>query len=156
MDFDDLKKKFEKLAREAPAFMDNVAPKAVSKVAADLFKESFQKEGFDDGGWEEVNRRKGATYARKKDGKAVKNYAKGAATMRPILTGSTADLGRSIEGDNIKSTGGRAVVKAKFYGKFHNEGMGNLPKRQFMGQTNELNRRISGELDKLLTNFFNR
>ena len=153
-DFSELKAKIEELAKKAPGFVDDILPHAVATVAANYFKENFQDESFEGEKWQEVNRRKDF-YVRKKDGKSVKNYTKGAARIRPILTGETADLGKSLEADADKSVGGKAVVKTVHYGEYHNEGTENLPKRQFMGQTETLNEIISEELDKQFTKFFN-
>lgn len=153
MDITDLRNKVKNLVQQAPWFMAQKAPQAVAKVAADHFKENFQNEGFEGDKWPEVNRRK-ETYLSKTTGKTHKNYARGAARLRPILTGETGDLGRSIEPDAGKSIGGDAVVTSKFYGKFHNEGEGHLPKRQYMGPTPTLNQIISDELDKQFQQFF--
>ncbi len=154
-DFKILVQKFRKLSREAPQFMDNVAPRAIGTVSARYFKQAFQREAWDGKKWPEVNRRKN-TYVRKKDGKVMKNYAKGAARIRPILTGPTGDLGRSPQFEPGKSNKDRVVVSAKSYGEFHNKGKGNLPKRQFMGVTNELSQLIAEELNKQFHQFFNR
>jgi len=154
MDITDLQKKLDRLARQTPNFISSVAPHAVAVVAANHFKEHFQNQGFEGDKWPEVNRRKDY-FVRQTDGKKVKNYAKGAARLRPILTGETGDLGRSIEADAAKSTGGNAVVAARHYGQWHNEGAGHLPKRQFMGQTPTLNQMIANELDSLFQQFFN-
>jgi|GEM_PF-1780052 hypothetical protein len=128
MNITGLKNKIDRLARQSPDFISRVAPHAVAVVAANLFKENFQNEGFEGDKWSEVNRRKDY-YVRQTDGKKMKNYAKGAARLRPIITGETGDLGRSVEPDTARFTGVNAVVTAKYYGKFHNEGEGHLPKR---------------------------
>ena len=154
MDITDLRNKIQSLVQQAPWFMAQKAPQAVAKVAADHFKENFQDEGFEGDKWPEVNRRK-ETYVSKTTGKTQKNYAKGAAKLRPILTGETGDLGRSIEPNAAMSHGGNAVVSSKSYGQYHNEGKGHLPKRQYMGQTPKLNQIISEELDKQFKQFFN-
>lgn len=154
MDIADLKTKIERLARQSPDFISRIAPHAVATVAANHFKENFQEEGFEGDKLAEVNRRKDY-YIRQTDGKKVKNYAKDAARLRPILTGETGDLGRSVEADAAKSVAGNAVVTARHYGQFHNEGAGHLPKRQFMGQTPTLNQLIADELDSLFQDFFN-
>lgn len=153
MDINDLKNKLSRLAQQSPDFVNRIAPHAVATVAANHFKENFQTESFEGNKWPEVNRRK-ASYVSKTTGKTHKNYTKGAATLRPILTGQTGDLGRSIEPDANKSTSGTAVVTSKFYGQYHNEGQGHLPKRQYMGQTPKLNQIISDELTKQFYKFF--
>ena len=58
-------------------------PDILGQAAVDAFKQNFQDEGFFGSGWKEVKRRQG--------------HAKGAAASRPILTGPTGNLGRSID-----------------------------------------------------------
>lgn len=156
MDYTDLTRKIKTLAAQSPDFVSRVAPHAVAVVAASHFKKNFLDEGFEGQKWPEVQRRMPYFI---RNGKTVKNYRKGEARNLRILTGLNPDgegigeLGRSLMPDHTKSTGGKAVVSAREYGKFHNEGDG-VPKRQFMGQTEQLNQLISNELDKQFTKFF--
>lgn len=153
MDLKDLQRKFRNLERQAPRFMNNEAPYAVAVVAENHFRENFQNEGFEREKWPEVNRRK--DYYTDSSGNTKKNYAKGAARMRPILTGDTGDLGRSIEASRSGSRNGQAVVEYNEYGQYHNEGGPNLPQRKFAGQSDQLNQLIADEISELMFDFFN-
>lgn len=148
-DFSELQAKIQRLAQQAPWFMSQTAPQAVATVAANHFKENFQTQSFEGDKWAEVERRK--KVPSKKKGK---RHSKKAPHLRPILTGETGDLGRSLEPDPGKSMGGEAVVTSRPYGQYHNEGSGHLPKRQYMGQTPQLNQIISDELDNQFQKFF--
>jgi len=152
MDINDLKQKFDQLARQAPQLMDRDAPHVVATVAANHFKDNFQTESFEGAKWPEVNRRKDYFV---RNGETKKNYTKGAARLRPILTGETGDLGRSIEPDTQKTNNAQAVVTMREYGKYHDEGSATLPRRQITGQTPQLNQLIASELDNLFNRFFN-
>ena len=98
-------------------------PDILGQAAVDAFKQNFQDEGFFGSGWKEVKRRQG--------------HAKGAAASRPILTGPTGNLGRSID---YETSDHEAVVFSDLpYAAAHNEGTTTagrnhnvtIPKRQF-------------------------
>jgi phage gpG-like protein len=119
-------------------------PVAIGKKAVDLFTENFQKEGFQDNGakpWKEVQRR-------------ARN-ARGAAGSRKILTGKTGDLGRSIKYE--VSPGKVTVYSDVIYADVHNEGLKagrgagfTMPKRQFIGDSADLDKIIDDEIEKTL------
>ena len=145
------------------AFYDRNAPTIAAKVAVDFFKESFQTESWQRKPWKEVQRRMGSW---ERGGKTIKSYAQGADTTRKILTGKTGDLGRSIEQDRSRTGRGQTIVwtnpskfanSQKIYAAVHNEGLRagrgagfKMPKRQFMGEDPNLNRRIIEELTRKL------
>lgn len=122
-------------------------PVTIGKKAVDLFTENFQKEGFQDNGvkpWKEVQRR-----ARK---------ARGAAGSRKILTGKTGDLGRSIKYE-VNSPGEVTVFSDVIYADVHNQGLRagrgagfQMPQRQFIGESADLDRIIKEEIEKTLNN----
>ena len=139
----------QKLMAESKEFanwFNGQLPTIVGVEAVNFYKESFQKEGFTDEAlekWPEVKRRSNPKRTDR------------AAASRPILTGETADLGRSIE---YYAMPGETTIKAdtmgagsdKDYAAAHNEGTttagrGNkttIPKRQFMGKSRTLNKKI--------------
>lgn len=132
------------------------------KQAVDLFKENFQKESFNGKPWQEVARRKNP-----KTGVVSRGINKGksresnAAASRKILTGETGDLGESIQ---YKYLGNAqvSIFSDKTYAQAHNEGTttagrGNkttIPRRQFMGQSPELDIIVKNEIEKKLKNLF--
>lgn len=142
---------FRQIKQDALAMQEALerVPNMIGVEAVKHFKENFQVEGFVDGGeqkWTEVKRR-------------TNPKTKGAARTRKILTGKTADLGRSIKysrsGSNIH------VYSDNKYADVHNEGLNAgrgkgfiMPKRQFIGDSKELNQKIeliiTTELDKII------
>ena len=121
-------------------------PVIIGKKAVDLFTENFQKEGFQDNGvqpWKEVQRR-----TRK---------VRGAAGSRKILTGKTGDLGRSIKYEI--APGQVTVFSDVIYADVHNEGLRagrgagfTMPKRQFIGDSADLDNIVQKEIEKALNN----
>lgn len=142
--------------------IDTVAPAIAGNTAVSFFKENFRKEGWGRTKWQEVQRRTVGTNAYKYSRKRHP-----ARTSRKILTGDTGDLGRSIEVK--KAANGQAVVwtapnafdSKEPYGRVHNEGLQagrgkgfRMPKRQFMGESEELNKLIQDRITKKLNNLF--
>ena len=141
-------RKFQKDAAELKLALERKIPIKIAAVSVEHFKENFDKEGFVDKSltkWEEVKRRQS-------------DKVKGAAKTRRILTGS-GNLGRSIQ-----STIGRGTILIHSdlpYAEVHNEGLRagkgkgfTMPKRQFIGDSKELEDKIKNiieqELDKIL------
>lgn len=158
MKHEDFKQQIDEMRRKVPDFVDRLGPLIAGKVAVSEFKHHFQTESFDGKKWPEVQRR---TAGHPANTYAVKHHP--ARTTRPILTGDTGDLGRSIE---LKQAGGgsatvwtapSAFSSKEPYGAVHNEGLKAgrgagfvMPKRQFMGQTDRLDKRVLKELEKRL------
>lgn len=131
------------------------APAIAAKVAVGYFKKSFQTESWNRVKWKDVKRRMPG-WTRKE----------GATQTRKILTGETGDLGRSIQSDKSRTGSGKAVVwtapssftrSDRIYAAVHNEGLKAgrgkgfiMPKRQFMGESPELNKLIVEELQRKL------
>jgi len=131
---------------EFQRWFNNDLPEMVGVEAVNHFTESFQNEGFTDETlekWQEVKRRS--------DPKRIDR----AAASRPILTGDTGDLGRSIESKaqpgEVKITAATTAAGSdKDYAAAHNEGTttagrGNktkIPKRQFIGKSAVLDKKI--------------
>lgn len=123
------------------------------KQAVDFFKESFQKEGFTNGGlkkWPDVKRR----------------GDKGARGSRKILTDS-GNLGEAFDyektGHGEVTVSNTAETKSGFrYGAVHNTGVSDagrgrntvIPQRQFMGESDELNKIIEKEIEQKLGELF--
>jgi phage gpG-like protein len=154
----DFKARIDRMRAEAPEFMERYAPMVAGKAAVPVFKRNFQTESFGGKKWKEVQRRTNGT--------AINKYAAKyhpARTSRKILTGDTGDLGRSIELKGVSD--GKATVwtapsafrSKEPHGAVHNEGLKagrgagfTMPKRQFIGETPELNAKVIGELERQL------
>ncbi|MDR3132683.1 MAG: phage virion morphogenesis protein [Prevotellaceae bacterium] len=118
----------------------------VGNEAVSHYKKSFRDEGFTDRNlkkWKEVKRR------------INPRNPKAADATRPILTGKTADLGESIKWGR---EGRKVVIKSdKVYAKVHNEGGRagrgkgfKMPKRQYIGKSAELTKKINTKVGKQL------
>jgi phage gpG-like protein len=143
-------KHLKKIEEQLKKAMEDTIPKKAANKAVLHFKKSFQDEGFTDTGlekWKEVKRRESPKRA---------DLAK---AKLPILT-QTGDLGRSIK---AKHEPGKVTVFSDIpYAAAHNEGTTTagrnrnvtIPKRQFIGNSETLNKEIEKviieELDNIL------
>ncbi|GAB2586493.1 phage virion morphogenesis protein [Spirosoma areae] len=135
-------KEFERAAKRAGDFIKNRLPTVVGVEATKHFKESFDNEGFTDESlekWPDITERR-------KEQKRKKN-----GNMSPILTDSR-DLGDSLtwseDGDSV------VVSSDVVYAKRHNEGTNGMPKRQFMGPSRQLDKKIISKIERELDNIF--
>lgn len=170
-DFDKIKARL-KLVDD---YLRTKAPTIMGVEAVNHFKQSFVNQGFTDTNlqkWEEVERRKpssrwygfqyGSTAAkdgskRRKPGSQT-NWSN-AATSRPILSGTTQDLMNSIDWE--KTATGIRVYAEGAQAKLINQGgpmkvFGRsgktMPKRQFIGKSETMRKRIAAELLKDIHN----
>lgn len=140
-------------------------PRIAANEAARQFRKNFQDESFFGDPWEEVQRRqtKTVTYKTKSGKQKTKSVTKGkgADGSRKILTGRTADLGKSI---NIKLETGKAIVYSDLpYSAAHNEGTSNagrgrktkIPRRQFIGNHPVVQSAILEEVKKRMNQALN-
>lgn len=161
----------------------NVIPRKVGTEAVRHFKDNFRKEGFVNGGlhkWKEVKRRdpsspwygfdykgdKRGDFPGKTNAKGKRKYRKRlnfsrAATKRAILTGPTAELQDSIAYD--ASPGKVSIYSDKPYAAVQNDGgtikvfgkhRVQLPKRQFIGHSKELDDKITKTIDNTIKEQF--
>jgi len=164
----DFSKIFAKLNR-LESYLENEAPVIIGTEAVKHFQDSFENQGFTDENlqkWDEVKRRDpssswyGFKYgastarsgkARRKSG-SMTNYSP-AATQRPILSGETQELMNSIRFQKIPF--GARITAGTSYAKLINEGGpmkvfgkpgAKMPKRQFIGKSSALFRKIEAEL----------
>lgn len=119
----------------------------VGNTAKVFFVDNFRKQGFDDKSVERWKPRKKKTY-RTRSGKVVDD------TTRAILV-KTGDLRRSI----IRNPANRAALTIKIstdlvYAARHNNGLKNMPKRQFMGDSYNLNEKVKAVIVKRLDKVF--
>ena len=159
----------QNLAKQYGEFYDKYAPRIAALIAVSYFKKSFQTESWERVPWKNVKRR---------EANVGKKGYRPAGWDRPILTGGSSDLGRSIEMDKSRTGQGQAVVwtnpaefkgdgksarSNKVYAAVHNEGLKagrgsgfTMPKRQFMGNSPTLNKLIVEELERKLSSIVNR
>jgi phage gpG-like protein len=128
---------FKGIEKKARTTLEN-AMVEIGNAAKSFFVENFRKQGFDD---KNVERWK----PRKKDDKRA---------GRAILV-KTGDLRRSI----IRNPANRAALSVKIstdlvYAARHNNGLKGMPKRQFMGDSYNLNERIKKIIVKRLDKTF--
>jgi phage gpG-like protein len=119
----------------------------VGNTAKVFFVQSFRKQGWDDKSVEKWKPRKKKTY-KTKSGKTVDD------TTRATLV-KTGDLRRSI----IRDPANRAALTVKIstdlvYAARHNNGLKNMPKRQFMGDSYNLNEQVKKVIVKRLDKIF--
>ena len=139
-----------RLQKEFKELFEKYAPTIAGKTAVSYFKKNFQNEAWGRVKWTEVKRR-------------TDPRVKGARATRKILTGDTGDLARSIEikavskGQVVIWTAPSAFGSKEPYGRVHNEGLRAgrgkgfiMPKRQFMGESEELNALIISEIERKL------
>ena len=151
-------KEIGRLKDEFKELFDKYGPTIAGKTAVSYFKKNFQNEAWGRVKWTEVQRRTPGTAAFRT---AARNHP--ARTTRKILTGDTGDLGRSIEvkavskGQVVVWTAPSAFTSKEPYGRVHNDGLRAgrgkgfiMPKRQFMGESEELNALIISELERKL------
>lgn len=130
----------------------------IGNVAVSWFKKNFQNQAWGRVKWTEVQRRTPDTPAYKYN---ARHHP--ARITRKILTGDTGDLGRSIEireaanGTVTIWTNPSAFGSKQPYGRVHNEGLHagrgsgfTMPRRQFMGEHQELNELIVKKLEEKL------
>jgi len=149
-----------RLAKEFKELYNVHAPIIAANTAVSYFKKNFQNEAWGRVKWQEVKRRQ-PTWTR--NGKTIKNPYSGAKLTRKILSGDTSDLGRSIEIKSVENgeatiwTNPSAFTSKEPYGRVHNEGLQAgrgagfiMPKRQFIGESPELNRLIIKAIESKL------
>lgn len=136
----------KQLSAEVDQFIKNDLRRNVGKIAVDHFTENFQQEGFVDATlepWKEVKRR-------------LNPRTRGARATRKILTGDTADLGRSIKYDLGPGENTVTIHSDLAYAAAHNEGTSTagrgrstkIPKRQFIGHSEKLDEKIQKEIEE--------
>ncbi|MCL2290841.1 MAG: phage virion morphogenesis protein [Bacteroidetes bacterium] len=146
----EFRKYLQSKQEEIKKAMEETIPKKAANKAVLHFKKSFQDEGFTDNNlekWQEVKRCENPKRA---------DLAK---AKLPVLTG-TGDLGRSIK---ATTEPGKVTITSDLpYSSAHNEGTNNagrnrnvvIPKRQFIGESETLNKEIEkvivDELSKIL------
>ena len=142
----DLQRKLKKVQ----TYLKRDVKKIIGVEAVNFYKKSFRDEGFTDRSptkWKEVKRRDNPK-------------TKGAAKTRKILSGETKQLSDSI--DHKVTSNGVSITSDSVYAEIHNEGgkagrnrSAEIPKRQFIGKSEELNKNLETEIESDLTKILN-
>lgn len=109
-------------------------PKLVASDIRNYFVNSFKQQGWAGTKWKDVKRRQKETQT--------------ARDKKPILIQS-GRLRRAVNESIRKTTWQEIVLGIDVeYGAKHNEGTDGMPKRQFMGESKELNAKIHERIEK--------
>lgn len=152
----------QRLSKQAKRQLNNDLPRAVAVLGTNHFKKSWETQGFEDRGISKWPSRK-APKATTKSGKPSKTYAKfQRKNGRPILYSHASDRQGTHLKDTIKGrTSGKRVIFSsdKVYAQVHNEGGRagrgrgfKMRKRQFMGKSYALDRKIEKKIDRMVDN----
>lgn len=140
------------LEKKARKVLENAVVE-VGNTAKNFFVENFRKQGFDDKTVQRWKPRKRTTY-RTKSGRIVND------TTRAILV-KEGDLRRSIIRVPNRAAMSVKIQTDLIYAKVHNDGLragrGNgfiMPKRQFIGDSYNLNEKVKAVIVKRLDKVF--
>lgn len=173
-DFSKLHQKIKKIER----YLEHSVPTIIGVEAVNHFKESFTNEGFTDTSivkWDNVKRKDansswhGFEYGsnanrpgvKRRKETSISNYSH-AATKRPILSGQSQNLFNSIRWE--KRGRGALITAGTPYAQIHNEGgemkvfgkhRATMPKRQFMGKSQVLFKRLQKRINKDIIKIIN-
>ncbi len=143
-------KDLERKLKEIQAYLKKDVKKVIGIEALNFYKKSFRDEGFTDNSltkWKEVKRRENPK-------------TKGAAKSRKILTGDTKQLSDSLD-YKATSDGVEITSNSKYFeihnagGKAGRNGSAEIPKRQIVGKSEVLNKKLENEIEKDITKILN-
>lgn len=118
----------------------------LANIAKNEFLNNFQTESFGGAKWKEVQRRTAGTKAYKYPAKP-----KASAHTRPILIGTgrlRRDVAASVRTGQKNGKLSYTLKVQNPYGAYNNEGTNKLPKRQFVGMTQQLNKKLLARIDR--------
>lgn len=154
----------DRIAQSIVNFMKNDLPEIVAAEGLSFIKKNFRDQGFNDNGLRKWAARK----TRNKRGKDLMYYRSdrrgkaGGLTRfgrrninRAILTGFGTG-GNKLRNSFRATTTAKEVkfITDKEYGEAHNEGTKLLPKRQFIGKSAYLEKKINSKITRTLNNIF--
>ncbi|WP_372747097.1 phage morphogenesis protein [Lutibacter sp.] len=150
--------------KELEEFLENDLLDIMEVEGLNHFEDSFEKQGWDDSGVKDWKARKTVDkrgrditrYRTNKRGKLgdLNSYGR-KNDGRAILTGHSTGgnkLKNSLKARQI--SGGIEFSSDKPYAQRHNEGLNGMPKRQFMGASKALDKKIKRKIDKQLNQIF--
>jgi phage gpG-like protein len=142
---------FKGIEKKARTILENSMVE-IGNAAKSFFVENFRKQGFDDKSVERWKPRKVEQHRHANTAADVRRFER--QGTRAILV-KTGDLRRSI----IRNPANRAALSVKIstdlvYAARHNNGLKGMPKRQFMGDSYNLNEKIKKIIVKRLDKTF--
>jgi len=110
----------------------NKIASAIKLMARKHFSANFNNQGFDGKAWKNVKRRTNPTKRDIKNGGATRAilYGKKSGVLSKSITGTVKNWDKIVIGTTVD------------YAKYHNEGTAHIPKRQFIGDSAILNKKI--------------
>ncbi len=155
-DFSQFGSDMQRLAEQGKKMIEDDIPRAAAVIGKNFFQSSWEKQGFEDNGVKPWKKRK----APKAGTKAYKRFI--AREGRPILYSNANDKDGTHLKDSIKGRASKNKVvfsTDKVYAQVHNEGgkagRGSgftMPKREFMGKSKALDKKIEAKIDKMVDN----
>jgi phage gpG-like protein len=140
--FDEILKKLKQTQRSVMVQLSN--------QAQNYFVKSFTKQGFNGVEWDNVQRRM--------QGYKAYKYPRARSRTNPILV-ETGTLRRAVSAMNrtaeITDDRLRMVVDLPYAAR-HNEGLKGMPKRQFVGQTDELTQMQTDKIREIVDKIWQR
>ena len=161
---EDLGRDMRALAQKTAQFIDRDLPEIIANEGLNHIKKSFANEGFTDSTvkkWEprKTEDKRGRNITRYRTNRvgrqgSLNRYGK-KIQGRPILTGH-ATGGNKLRNSFRAKRGRRRVVffTYKKYAQRHNEGLGGMPKRQFVGASKVLDKKIENKVNQSLDRIF--
>lgn len=155
MDGKDFEQYLAKLRVDIERTVNDQIPDKIGNKAVELFNRNFKTESFFGQKWQEVQRRTPGTAAYK----TAEQHHK-TRHIRPILTGDSGALGRSIR---YRVEKGAAVVYSDLdYSSAHNDGTSiagvrhnvRIPQRRFIGHHAEVDKMVKATITRLLNEVF--
>lgn len=137
---------FDDLAR-ADKHLKNNVPKIIGERARRFFELSFRKQGFTDTGFSKWKRRKREYKGNAKTGRAP-SFGKNTLSNRGFLRKSIKRTKTTKKQIRISSVGIP-------YANIHNQGIGKMPKRQFIGNSKTLEKGLQKRIEHEIKKFIN-
>ena len=154
-------KDLERSLKKLMDFVNNDASRIIEVEGTKHFKESFENQGFTDASLAKWKPRKTVDdrgrditrYRTDRVGRRGQLNAFGRRNQdRDILTGHNTGADKLRNSISSKRYRNKVVWSTyKPYAKLHNEGAKHLPKRQFMGKSQTLNRNIKRKFKRTLS-----
>ncbi|MDR1381776.1 MAG: phage virion morphogenesis protein [Tannerella sp.] len=156
--------RLKETAKELKSFVEDVAPEIAGNEAVAHFRENFDREGFVDNGlkkWADVKRRDKNSPWYGFSANTGSHFSSTRAQDK--ILHDTGELRDSIEYE-ITGRGEVTIGSDKPYARVHNEGgtakifgkkAFTMPRRQFIGESSELDDRIIHELEREIGKIIN-
>lgn len=154
------------IAQKTTDKISSIIPVIISTEGLSHFEESWDNQGFTDSNKVKWKRRKAPAKKKLKDGSesAALRHWREKNTGRAILVSHSTDTQGTHLKDSLKTNIKEKSVEFttdKVYAQVHNEGgksgRGNgftMQQRQFMGSSDELNKKITQKIEKEMSQFF--